>query len=189
MASSAKRVGMITAFQRNLTELLDSIEDCLAKRRILPCLMLLYSGIDVIASLEAGTASRSAFTKWVNRYVLKSTSLSCTASDLYGARCGILHTLSAESNMSRKGTARRMGYAWGNASTDELERATKELGRDERAVHVRELIDAFRLGLTNYMQEVMQDESRKQKIFAGAGMWLTDMGQNAIKDFLKTCKP
>src|SRR5438477_12737481 len=93
MASSAKRVGMITAFQRNLTELLDSIEDCLAKRRILPCLMLLYSGIDVIASLEAGTASRSAFTKWVNRYVLKSTSLSCTASDLYGARCGILHTL------------------------------------------------------------------------------------------------
>jgi hypothetical protein len=40
------------AFEENLIALLESIEDCLTKRRILPCLMLLYSGIDVVASLE-----------------------------------------------------------------------------------------------------------------------------------------
>ena len=54
------------AFEENLIGLLESVEDCLAKRRILPCLMLLYSGIDVIASLETGKASRSVFIRWVS---------------------------------------------------------------------------------------------------------------------------
>jgi len=185
MASSAKRVGMITAFQRNLTELLDSIEDCLAKRRILPCLMLLYSGIDVIASLEAGRASRSAFTKWVNRYVLKSTSLSCTASDLYGARCGILHTLSAESDMSRKGQARQIVYAWGAAKAADLALTSKGIGRTDCAIHIRELIDAFRSGLADYLDEVMRDDNRQQRLYEGASLWLTHMDQGTVKAFLR----
>jgi hypothetical protein len=175
--------------EANLIALVESIEDCLAKQRLLPCLVLLYSAIDIVASLEPGRASRSAFTAWADKYLLQGASLPCTASDLYGARCGILHTLSAESNMSRTGTSRQIIYAWGNARTDELERASMELGRDNCVVHVRELINAFRLGLTTYLQEVMQDNNRKQKIYAGAGMWLTHMDQNAIKAFLETCKP
>ena len=54
------------AFEENLIALLKSIEECLAKGRILPCLMLLYAGIDVVASLEAGRAGPRAFRRWVN---------------------------------------------------------------------------------------------------------------------------
>ena len=173
----------MVALGKNLIALVESMEDCMAKGRLLPCLVLFYSAIDIVASLESGKASGSAFMAWSDKYLLQGTSLACTASDLYGARCGILHTLSAESDMSRKGTARRIQYAWGNADKDKLERATKELGRDERSVHVRQLINAFRLGLASYMDEVMQDDNRKQKVLAGAGMWLVDMDQNTIEAF------
>ena len=173
------------AFEENLIALLDSIEDCLTKRRILPCLMLLYSGIDIVASLETGRARR-AFIQWVNNYLLKSASLSCKASDVYGARCGILHTFSAESDMSRKGQARQIVYAWGDAKTDELERASKGLGRNDCVVHVRELINAFRVGLADYLEEVMQDENRKQKLYAGASLWFTHMDRNTVKAFLES---
>jgi len=88
--------------------------------------------------------------------------------------------------MSRKGTAHRIQYSWGNAKTDELERATKKLGRDDLAVHVDKLISAFRLGLATYIQEVMQDDKRKQQLFAGAGVWLTDIDPNTIRAFLDT---
>jgi hypothetical protein len=175
--------------EENLIPLLESIEDCLAKRRLLPCLILLYSAIDIVSSLEPGRASGPAFMAWADNYLLQGASLPCTASDLYAARCGILHTLSAESNMSRKGTARHIMYAWGGAKTDELERASKELGRNDCVVHVHELINTFRVGLVNYLQEVMQDKNRKQKLHAGAGMWFTHMDQNTVKAFLDTLKP
>jgi hypothetical protein len=179
---------LMVALGKNLIALVESMEDCMAKGRLLPCLVLLYSAIDIVASLESGKASGSAFMAWSDKYLLQGTSLACTASDLYGARCGILHTLSAESDMSRKGTAHRIQYAWGNAKADELERATKELGRDERSLHVGEVISAFRRGLVNYMEDVMQDDNRKQKVLAGAGMWLIDMHQNTIAAFLKVTK-
>jgi hypothetical protein len=174
--------------EENLIQLFESIEDCLLNRRLLPCLILLYSAIDIVSSLESGGASGSTFRAWADKYLLRGGSLPCTASDLYGARCGILHTLSPESNMSRKGTARQVVYAWGDAKTDELERASKELGRNNCVVHVRELINEFRVGLASYLQEVMQDNNRKQKIYAGARTWFTHMDKNTVTAFLKMPK-
>jgi hypothetical protein len=51
----------------------------------MPCLVVLYSGIDVAASLEPSTGSSvgERFEKWVDRYMLKGTSLPCTARELY----------------------------------------------------------------------------------------------------------
>ncbi len=178
----------MTGLEENLIPLLEAVEDCLAKRQLLPCLILLYSAIDIVSSLERGRASGAAFRAWAEKYLLEGASLPCTASDLYGARCGILHTLSAESNMSRKGSARHIFYAWGNAKTDELERASKELGSNNCVLHVRELIDAFRVGLANYFQEVLQDNNRRQKLSAGARGWLTNMDKNTVKAFLEAPK-
>ena len=56
----------MTILQQDLYDILESIEDCLGKERPLSCLMLLYSTIDVVATLEceAGTGSRSDFIWW-----------------------------------------------------------------------------------------------------------------------------
>jgi len=185
--SPQKGAGLI-AFEENLIGLLESVEDCLAKRRILPCLMLIYSGIDVIASLETGKASRSVFIRWVNKYLLKAASLSCTALDLYGARCGILHTFSAKSDMSAKGQAREIVYAWGNAKAADLAAASIALGRNDCVLRLRDLINAFRVGLADYLEEVMKDDKRKQKLEAGAGLWFTHLDQETVRTFLKAAR-
>ena len=49
------------AFEENLIALLDSIEDCLAKRRLLLCLILLYSGIDIVSALEHEVELRTRY--------------------------------------------------------------------------------------------------------------------------------
>ena len=115
----------MVAIQENLTALLESVEDCLAKRRILPCLALLYSGIDVVSSLEHDASTRSAFIGWADRYMLKNASLDCRGVDLYSARCGVLHSFSADSDLSKQGKARRVMYSWGNAEAAELAAAAR----------------------------------------------------------------
>jgi hypothetical protein len=182
------RLGVMVPFEENLITLLEAVEECLARKRILPCLTLLYSGIDVVASLEDSGSTRSTFTNWVDRYLLKNASLPCTAFDVYGARCGILHSFSAESNLSKEGKAREVVYAWGDAKAEDLALAAKALGRNDCAVHIRDLIDAFRAGLANYLEEVMHDPNRQQKIEARAGLWFTHMGQDAVKTFLQIYK-
>jgi hypothetical protein len=39
--------------EKTLMQLFESIEDCLLKHRLLPCLILLYSAIDIVSSLES----------------------------------------------------------------------------------------------------------------------------------------
>ena len=172
------------AFEENIIPLLEAIDDCLTKKRSLPCLILLYSAIDIISSLESGGASRSTFMEWTDKYLLKAALLPCTPLDLYGARFGILHTFSPESDLSRKGRARRICYAWGNAKTDDLERTAKVIGNGDCVVHVRELVSAFRVGLANYLEEVMQDDNRMKLLEAGASLWFRHMDQNTVKAFL-----
>jgi hypothetical protein len=175
-------------FEENVITLLESIDDCLAKQRILPCLTLLYSGIDVVASLEYPASTRARFIKWVDEYLLTNTSLSCTGADLYGARCGLLHSFSAESDLSNQGKARQIIYAWGSAKAEDLAAAAKALGRGDCAVHIRDLIDAFRAGLANYLEEVTRDPNREQKLKAKVGLWFAHMGQDPVKTFLKLCE-
>jgi hypothetical protein len=42
--------------EKTLMQLLESIEDCFLKHRLLPCLILPYSAIDIVSSLESGGA-------------------------------------------------------------------------------------------------------------------------------------
>src|SRR6266700_5414023 len=176
------------AVQENLIALLEAVEDCLAKQRILPCLTLLYSGIDVVASLEQTASTRSTFINWVEEYMLKNSPLPCTGTDLYGARCGVLHSFSPESDLSKQGKARRIVYAWGKAKAEDLAAAARAMGRDECAVHINELVSAFRVGLADYLEEVMRDSNREQKMKERAGLWFTHMGEDAVKTFLQLYK-
>jgi hypothetical protein len=107
----------------NLKILGEGFEACAQKRLQLPALIVLYSAIDITAWLanddtSAGVGKR--YMAWVDQYLLKAKPMSCTSADLYAARCGVLHTLTAESDMNAKGKARQIAYAWGNKNADEL---------------------------------------------------------------------
>lgn len=172
------------AFYQNTFALIETIEESLEKRRLMPCLVLLYTGIDVASSLERcrGEASKGAFTAWADSYLLKARPLPCTALELYAARCGALHTFTSDSDLFQKGQVRQIFYAWGNADENELQECARILQRtDCVAVHVRDLIDAFRHGLAAYLDELSQDEARQQVASKQAGMWLMNMDPQLVR--------
>jgi hypothetical protein len=165
-------------------DLFESIEDCFAKNRLLPCLALVYSGIDVVASLEARPDEKVQvrFVKWVENYLLKAGPLHCSAIELYAARCGIVHTFTSRSSFSKKGKARSIYYAWGIADVADFEKASKILGRaDIVMIHVRDLIDAFRQAVVNYLDEIDAQPHRGQAIESALGHWFMNCNPKQIK--------
>ena len=176
---------MQTLYQ-NLEQHLVAIDDCLEKRRILACLCLLYSGIDVVAPLERTPKAniQSTFVRWVKENMLKARPMPCTALELYGARCGILHTFTPDSDLSRKGSVRKIIYAWGTAKSEDLSKAASLLGRAEVAIHIRELIDSFRAGLASYFDAIVHSPERLKRIEESADLWFTQLDQGTIAKFL-----
>jgi hypothetical protein len=176
------------AFYQNTYALIEAIEECLEKRRLMPCLVLLYTGIDVFSSLERhrGEATKRAFTAWADSYLLKARPLPCTALELYAARCGVLHTFASDSDLFQKGQVRQIFYAWGTADENELQECAAILQRtDCVAVHLRDLIDAFRDGLAAYLDELSQDEARQQVASKQAGMWLMNADPQLVQRLIE----
>jgi hypothetical protein len=173
-------------FHKHVIDLVEAIEDCRAKGRILPCLTLLYSGIDIVASLEAkpGESTQSAFVSWVDRYLLKGQCFSCTALDVYAARCGIVHTFTPESRLRQSGKARVIAYAWGNADATALEKSGKLLGDDFSAVHVNDLVRAFRDGIQRQLDEVCKSQERKRRFDKAAARWFSPLDSKVVDDFI-----
>src|SRR4051812_2144145 len=105
------------ALAQNMMTLGAGIEACLEKKLQLPTLVLLYTAIDVAAWLSNDDPTARVgkrFMAWVDQYLLKAKPLPCTSADLYAARCGVVHTLTADSDLSDQGKARRICYAWGS---------------------------------------------------------------------------
>lgn len=115
----------------------------------------------------------------------KARPLPCTPLELYGARCGILHTFAADSDLSRDGKVRPVIYAWGNATVADLSEASRRLGRTEVAVHLRVLIDSFRSGLAAYLEHLVHEPDRMRRFEERAGLWFTHMNQKVVQEFLK----
>lgn len=167
-------------------EQLESIEDCLNKGRVLPSLCLLYSLIDVTASLERRpNEGKAAFVRWVDENMLEKRPLPCTALELYAARCGVLHSFTPDSDLSRKGQARTIVYAWGRSKAEELAEVGKRLGRTEVVLQIGDLIESFRVGLDAYLDEVVHDSERLRKIEQLETLWFTHLDQKTVARFLR----
>ena len=173
------------SFERHLIQLLESIEECYKAMRILPCLILVYSGIDVAASLEAPNEKVGArFENWVERYMLTQGKLNCFARDLYAARCAVVHTFTPDSDLSRKGKAKTIAYAFGSGSLAQLEDASQLAGQDHVSIHRRDLIDSFRNGFADFIKEVGLDSERWSKVKACAGLWYDTIGPESLEGYI-----
>ena len=182
----------MTMLEKHMIDLLNAIEESYKNGWYMPCLVLLYSGLDVVASLEPsrGSGVGDRFEKWVDRYMLRSYPLPCTARDLYAARCAVVHTFTPESDLSRKGKARVIGYGFGSAAVTELDKASAFANQSGQVnVHVRDLIDAFRNGFADYYQEVTTDGVRLAEMENSAGLWSGVMGPEVINEYVRINTP
>ena len=168
------------AFESVRTELVEAIDLLSDSQLRLPATLLVYAGIDIMASLDRAESSVEVkpgdFIRWADTYLLPDARLECSAEDLYAARCGLLHTCMAESRRSRRGKARQVWYAWGDASAEELQARID--GADVPpavAVHVDDLSAAFRLGIERFRQSILDDSEKANLVCERAGKFFGNL--------------
>jgi hypothetical protein len=111
---------------RTILELHPAIAEAFSTgERLFPALLLLYSSMDVVASftrpIGQEDTSGEVFKAWIDRYMLPASGLKCRSEDLWAARCGMLHTLTIESKLSREGRARRISDVDRSSGVDRLQ--------------------------------------------------------------------
>ncbi len=124
-------------------------------------LALIYSGIDTMAYLGLPEGSNKVkgvdFEEWCDRYIQFPGRENVSGLELYGARCGILHTHSATSSLSRSGKVREIFYD-DKANPPVL--SNKEDAPDTVIVSISALMEVFFSGVDRFLVDVFADERR-----------------------------
>lgn len=130
--------------------------ECLAS-----AVLLTLSGMDAMAfvGMPAGQddVTRSDFIAWADRYIHFPCKEQLSGMDLYGARCGALHSFGSASRLSREGKCRQVGY---------MSRCTPEVvfrpavSAELVLVSVPALADAFFTGVDRYLVDLFSDTKR-----------------------------
>ena len=124
-------------------------------------LILLYAGIDTMAALSMPqgqpSVKRSDFVSWAERYIKFPCSEQLSGQDLYGARCSVLHTYTVNSDLSRAGVCRPVGY---------MDKAIPEVAYNPAIdksivmVSVQALRDAFFGGVDSFLVDSFADPQK-----------------------------
>ena len=117
-------------------------------------LILTFSGIDAMASLEKNDV-KERFANWVNEY-MQFSEWPEAGIELYGARCGILHTYGPISNLFEKGQVRLIGYTSGGGR-DVMQSAELVL------VSVEALAFQFFRGIARYIEALVSEPTKRAK--------------------------
>jgi hypothetical protein len=139
----------------------DAIDCCATKQLKMPTLVLVYCTIDIASWLYSEKKNvKARFIDWVEKYLLPASALKCTALELYGARCGIVHSNSPESDLSKAGKVKQVGYAWLPSRASELDKLVGfgvRLGIEGFiAIQADELIEALRHAADSFLREACE---------------------------------
>ena len=96
--------------------MLRGIEVALDAQCLVSAVALMFSTVDALSALTRPVGKddtdKSVFIEWTIRYLRPDEAVGCSATDFYAARCGVLHTYSADSRLEREAKARRLIYEW-----------------------------------------------------------------------------
>src|SRR5271154_5978845 len=145
-------------------DILDAIEQSIQKDRIIPVLILVYSGIDNISNLAAMEEQPAGiiFKEWVKKWMMEKYSLPCTETDIWSARCGLLHQQISESKLTKGGKAREIYYSHGGADPKALQLVINLANKDAICVVLEDLIGSFKKGMVDCINEIEKNENWKR---------------------------
>jgi hypothetical protein len=146
---------------------LHSIATCVNNDLPEACLTLIYSGIDTLGLLAARPgvtdACRNTFKEWCEAYLLpRLRSVEgepISAADLYGARCGFLHTSTPASLLSREGNAREFWYRFNHKDGVKL---IGSVPRPGLGIDIFQLALALKEGGLAFIADLNGDPARLQ---------------------------
>lgn len=157
-----------------------AIDLCLENRLGTPALILIYTCIDVMATLSRPALTKKTgprhFIAWAERHMNCQDRLGVSGLDLYAARCGIVHTGTTESSLSDDGRARRMSYAWGDRQRSEPMALMQKPGRATVVLRIEDLADALRAGIASFGGTLAEDPDAAALVERRSGKFLLDQG-------------
>lgn len=137
-------------------------------------LILLYSAIDVLSWVNrpSGDVTRSDFCSWVREYMDPRANLGCSPEDLYAARCGMLHSGTAESKMSREGRARELWYGTSPRAATRLDAFRQQSSAHAEVVHFTALVGVFSEAVMRFSDDLAVDPPRQSAADARMRHWV-----------------
>jgi hypothetical protein len=155
----------------HIESLAGAVNLCMSQGYVLPTLLLIYASIDMLASLvraeDQADVSREDYVRWVDKYLIPAGKLPCTALEIYGARCGLLHSYGADSRLNREGKVRLIAYARG-AYSGPTEIATSA-GESLVVVHVSDLFGGWHRGAEAFLKDLAEDSVLAERAYRRAG--------------------
>jgi len=123
--------------------------------------ILILSGIDSMAFLNMPASqtdvTRTDFIDWVDRYMKFLCKEKLTGSDLYGARCAMLHIYGVVSKMSRDGKCRMVGYM--SEAVPEI-RFNPTVDKNLVIVSVPALAESFYKGIDEFLINLFTNKEK-----------------------------
>lgn len=170
---------------KNVEDLLAAIYICLKKELILPSLILIYSGIDIMASLSRPESHNFVkgenFINWTDKYLIPKSNLSCKGIDIYAARCGIVHSYTAEAKLTRKGLAKKLFYSYGKADSKKLQKRLEQLNITEAiAIDVNSLFVAFCNAIERFGNSLLSDKDFAKLVYTRARKFFKFANSSAL---------
>ncbi len=193
-----------------LKQITAAAELCICANLNTAALILLYSGIDAaswLCSEDPDGQIQDYFVSWVEKYILSTGRFECSALDLWGARCGIVHSLSASSRSSRKGKAREILYVNRAGNRDILDRleaiSNAKSRREVRdggepqsiddmnrkvVLETDALMNAFQEGVASMLSDAKSDAFLNARIQERASKVLATMSNRRAEADLAWCE-
>jgi hypothetical protein len=147
--------------------MLKGIDVCIQAQCLVSAVALIYSTIDALSALTRPATkkdtNRNIFINWVKKYIRPDTTLRCSAHDLYGARCGILHNYGLNSQLRRDGEAKALIYKWRDGPDPDPNRNIPPPA-DALTLYVEDLRQALGEAVIQFLGGIEGDRELKQRV-------------------------
>ena len=180
------------SFYQNYVQVVAAIRLCIDKRLNTPALILIYATIDSYAWAVGDSSNASVgkrFEAFVRDWMLPAHPLPCTPTDLYGARCAILHTLTPYSDLSEAKKAKPIAYAWGTASAAALGSALEHASMPGAVcLHIEDLANALFEAMVAVSEKASSDPQLDERLRQSANRHYRGMEKRTVDEFLEEVK-
>ncbi len=127
--------------------------------------VLILSGIDTMAYLNMPQTQQDVqkkdFVDWSEKYIIFPCKEQLTGLDFYSARCGMLHTYSVHSRLSREGKCRKIGYM--DKSIPEVI-YNSVVSKELVMVSIEGLVKAFFEGIDKFLIDLFSDKLKSKTV-------------------------
>ena len=177
-------------FERHIGDRLSVISNCFEDGLFLPGLVLLYTGVESMAWLARPEgkkdSSSSDFIEWVDRYMLDIQAfeawrdslfiaiekvefepplrLTCTAKQLYAARCALIHSYTPDNVGTYWAEDKLVYFGHGVPAEERPESLEGADGKRYRPTNVFDLLEVFRRGVNLFREDIRRDRQLAERI-------------------------